>query len=43
MDGIADANGRVLVVIYTYRGEKIRIISARAATPPEREQYSEGI
>jgi uncharacterized DUF497 family protein len=39
----ADAIGRVLVVIYTYRGEKIRIISARAATSRERKQYSERI
>jgi len=34
-----DAFARVLVVIYTYRGEKIRIISARPAGPREREQY----
>jgi len=35
----ADAQGRVLVVVYTYRGEDIRLISARPATPREREQY----
>lgn len=29
----SDAIGRVLVVIYAIRGEKIRIISAREATP----------
>lgn len=39
----ADALGRVLVVIYTYRGENIRLISARKATPRERKQYRESI
>lgn len=34
-----DALGRVLVVVYTNRGENIRIISARKATPRERRQY----
>ena len=38
-----DALGRVLVVVYTFRREKIRIISARAATPRERRQYTEGL
>ena len=38
-----DAMGRLLVVVYTFRGEKIRIISAREATPRERRQYSEGL
>lgn len=33
------AAGRVLVVVYTYRGEKIRIISVRPAEPREREEY----
>ena len=28
-----DALGRVLVVVYTYRSDTIRIISARRATP----------
>ena len=36
-----DAVGRVLVVAYTLRGEKIRIISARRATPRESRQYGE--
>ena len=36
-----DAFGRVLVVVYTYRGEIIRIISARKATNRERQQYLE--
>lgn len=31
--------GRVLVVVYCYRGDDIRIISARTATRNEREQY----
>jgi len=34
-----DALGRVLVVVYTWRGEKIRIISARKAELHERQQY----
>jgi uncharacterized protein len=33
--------GRVLVVIYTYRGANIRIISSRLAEPHERAQYEE--
>jgi hypothetical protein len=35
----ADALGRVLVVAYAYRGEDIRLISARAAEPHERKEY----
>jgi uncharacterized DUF497 family protein len=35
------AKERVLVVVYCYRGRKIRIISARVATPRERRQYEE--
>lgn len=38
-----NALARVLVVVYTFRGERIRIISAREATPRERRQYSEGL
>jgi uncharacterized protein len=34
-----DCFGRVLVVTYTWRGEKIRVISARKATRPEVNQY----
>jgi hypothetical protein len=37
-----DALGRVLVVVYTWRGQKIRLISARPATRQERRQYEEG-
>jgi hypothetical protein len=33
--------GRILVVIYTYRGANIRIISSRLAEPHERTQYEE--
>jgi uncharacterized DUF497 family protein len=34
-----DFLGRLLVVVYTYRGEKIRLISARKATKKEEGQY----
>ena len=34
-----DCFGRVLVVVYTWRGESIRIISARKATRSEVRQY----
>ncbi len=34
-----DLLGRILVVVYTMREEKIRLISARKATPRERKQY----
>ena len=33
---------RQLVVVFTERGENIRIISARLATPRERKKYEEG-
>ncbi len=35
------ALGRVLVVVYCYRAEAIRIISVRLANPIERELYEE--
>ena len=35
-----DSLGRLLVVGYIWRGEKIRLISARYATPHERRQYT---
>jgi uncharacterized DUF497 family protein len=38
-----DSAGRILVVVYTHRGENIRLISARAATGRERNAYEEGI
>jgi len=34
-----DALGRLLVVVYTWRDDRIRIISARRATGRERRQY----
>lgn len=34
-------NNRVLVVVYTMRGETVRIISARPATKRELKQYAE--
>lgn len=37
-----DALGRVLVVVYTWRGNEIRLISARKAMSHERIQYEEG-
>jgi hypothetical protein len=37
-----DAFSRVLVVVYTWRGNEIRLISARQATRRERKQYEEG-
>ena len=36
-----DAFGGLLVVVYTWRGERVRLISARQATPSERRQYEE--
>lgn len=34
-----DAFGNILVVVYTYRDDEVRIISARKATPRERKKY----
>jgi uncharacterized protein len=34
-----DALGRLLVVVYVWRGEKVRLISARLAARHERRQY----
>jgi len=36
-----DALGRVLVVAFSWQGERIRLISARRATRRERRQYEE--
>jgi hypothetical protein len=38
----SDALGRVLVVVYAWAEESIRLISARKATKKERRQYEEG-
>jgi hypothetical protein len=37
-----DFLGRVLVVCWTPRGDDIRVISARKATPGERANYDQG-
>jgi len=39
----ADAMGRTLVVIYTWRGDRVRLISARRATSQERRKYDGAI
>jgi len=36
-----DAFGRILVVVFTWRGDEIRLISARRAERSERKQYEE--
>lgn len=36
------SNGRILVVGHTDRGEAVRIITARPATPRERKFYEKG-
>lgn len=38
-----DPNDRVLVTVFTHRGERIRIISSRRASRGERRQYEEGL
>jgi len=35
-------SGRILVVAHTDRGEAVRLISARQATPSERKFYEQG-
>jgi len=35
------AGGRIVVVVHTLRGETVRLISARRATPSERRTYEE--
>lgn len=37
----ADALGRVLVVVYCWRGKTVRLISARKATERERREYGD--
>lgn len=39
----ADMFGRVLTVVYTWRGDTIRLISARKATNREKRSYESGI
>ncbi|MBV5326775.1 MAG: BrnT family toxin [Chlorobium sp.] len=38
-----DALNRILVVVYTYRGADIRLISARRSTSKERKHYDKRI
>jgi uncharacterized DUF497 family protein len=38
-----DAEGRVPIVVYFYREDDVRLISARSATRKERLEYEEGI
>jgi uncharacterized DUF497 family protein len=38
-----DALGSLLVVVYTWREETVRLISARIATPREKRQYEESL
>jgi uncharacterized protein len=38
-----DSLARILVVVYTWRDERVRLISARPATRREAQQYEEGI
>jgi uncharacterized protein len=38
-----DPNQQVLVVVYTWRGDRIRRISARKATGAERRRYETGL
>ncbi len=35
--------GRLMVVVYTHRGEDIRLISVRHAEPKERRAYEKGV
>ena len=39
----ADAFGRIVTVVYTYRGDQIRLISARPATRQETDAYAKRI
>lgn len=39
----ADLFGRILTVVYTWRGDSIRLISARKATNQEKREYERGI
>ena len=36
-----DFLGRIIIVVYTYRGDDIRLISARPATKSERNVYAQ--
>ncbi len=38
----SDGRGRLLVTVFAYRGDSIRIISSRPATPSEKRSYGHG-
>lgn len=38
-----DALGRIVTVVYTCRGDHVRLISARPATQKERDNHAQGI
>ena len=38
-----DGFGRLLTVVYTYRDDDIRLVSARSSTSSEEKTYEEGI
>ena len=38
-----DPNGRVLITVFSRRGQTIRIVSSRKASRGERRQYEEGL
>ena len=35
--------GRLMVIVYTHRGEDLRLISVQPAEPKERRAYEEGV
>lgn len=39
----ADAFGRIVAVVYAYRNDDVRLISARPATRKEKKAYAQGI
>ena len=39
----ADAVGRIVTVVHSYRDAEVRLISARRATRKERDSYARGI
>lgn len=39
----SDVVGRIIAVVYSYRADTSRLISARKATPTERKQYEKRI
>ena len=39
----SDTVGRIIAIVYSYRADNIRLISASKATPTERKQYEKGI